>query len=200
MQHSRGDEGLEIIRLRRNRRLSRSVNRQIIDARQRRRVDRPAVQREWSLFGADVHGVRSAAARAAPVAESTTQPPVARFALAGLGGLPDGHAFEVRSVRIRITHGVYHRKAPVLVQLVSAAHRWMKPELLVEPEHIAFGHTQCRPTLRVAIVGVGDDHVQAVVAAFELNDDEYTTGGLALGRRGESRNESGDEWRKREER
>ncbi len=90
----------------------------------------------------------------------------------GVGRLPDVHRLEVLALRVRVADALDDAQEPVLIQPVECRQLGMKAQVLIDLVNLAGGQPQGRPGLGVEIIGVGDDGVQAVVAAGKLDDDE----------------------------
>jgi hypothetical protein len=71
-----------------------------------------------------------------------------------------------------VAASVDDRHPPVLEQPFEADHRGVEAEVIVDLEDLAIRNTEMRPGAVVRGVPVGNDGVQAVVAARQLEHDE----------------------------
>ncbi len=107
-----------------------------------------------------------------------TEPAVARAR--ELGGVPDVHGLEVRAVGVGVPDALDNGAQPVVVQLLDARQRPVQgdalralgadarqlEQLVLAPE------ADARADAVVVVVAEGDDGVEPVVAARELDDDQ----------------------------
>ena len=83
---------------------------------------------------------------------------------------------EVRTVRVRITHTLHDRQLPVLEQL-----RQSRSSAGCRPTRSSIFRTSCGfdpqrwPMFAILVVAIGNDRVEAVVAAVELDDNQDTS-------------------------
>ena len=78
----------------------------------------------------------------------------------------------MRAGRIGITHVRNERQPPFLKQLLQLDHLRMQAEVIVELEHLLGGNADPRTHLVIVIVGVGNERVESVISAGQLQDHE----------------------------
>jgi hypothetical protein len=143
--------------------------------------------------GADVDGFEGVVGAAQGVIEVVAEPALGLVFL-GVGGLPDFHGAEVRAVGLGVAAAVDDGELAGVKEVLEAGHAGVEGEVVVELVELVFDGDGGAGFF-VGVVGEGDDGVEAVVAAGELDDDEDVVVGElgALGDVGEG--ELGDEGR-----
>ena len=86
----------------------------------------------------------------------------------GIGRLPDVHRLEVRAVGVGVADALHDRQLPLLPQRPEALHAGVQADVVVQADDHVLGLAQRGPGLVVEVVGVGNDGVEAVVAAGHL--------------------------------
>src|SRR4051812_25973910 len=102
------------------------------------------------------------------------------------GRLPNAHAAEMRPVGIRVTHALDDREPAVVEEFFGGLHLRMKTNMIVELVKFSRIQPESITVTTVAVVGVGDDRIDSVVAAIKLDDDEHPATGLGSRRAGDS--------------
>ena len=119
----------------------------------------------------EVHAGQHVLGPGIQVADDAAQPALCahffRFA-----GVPDIHAAEMRAVGRRIADAVDDGHLAGVIQGLDLGQRRVKAELVVDMKDPVSGNPNGGPVVVVTAVGVGNDGVQVVVAAGELDDDE----------------------------
>src|SRR5207244_1851078 len=77
-----------------------------------------------------------------------------------------------RTVRIRITDALNDSQAAAAQQRLQTGEGVVQADVVIDAEDFVPAQPQRRAGLVVEVVGVGDDGVQAVVAAGEFDDDQ----------------------------
>src|SRR5690606_37250403 len=103
------------------------------------------------------------------VVEESAEPAVPDAA--GVGGLPDVHGREVRAVGVGVPDALHDREQAGVVQFLHPGHGRVQANGVVraEPEDIALGYRDAGAGPVVVRVAEGDDGVEPVVAAAELD-------------------------------
>ena len=86
----------------------------------------------------------------------------------GVGRMPDIHRLEVRTLRVGIADALQHRELTPVPQRPEALHPGIQADVIVQPDDHVLRLAQRGPRLVIQVVGVGDDGVEPVVAAREL--------------------------------
>jgi hypothetical protein len=89
-----------------------------------------------------------------------------------MGQLPGRRALEVRSARVRMADALRDDQLPRLQQVAEAPERRVQADTVVDLDQLVPGQPKGLAMLGVALVGEGDDRVDAVVAAVQFQDDE----------------------------
>jgi len=89
-----------------------------------------------------------------------------------IGRLPGAHGRVVLAARVRITDALHHAQVPVVEQSSKPLQPRMEAEHRIDLVQLRGRQGQRRATLGVQIESVGDDSVQAVVAAGKLDHDD----------------------------
>ena len=95
--------------------------------------------------------------------------------------LPDEHRLEVREVRAGVADAVDDGELLAVPQRLQCAELRMQAEVVVQRHHLAGGHHQRRPELRIGRVAIRHERVQPVVAAGELDDHQRLRRRLGCG-------------------
>jgi hypothetical protein len=66
-----------------------------------------------------------------------------------------------------------NRYVTVLIHLLDLAHRGVESDPVVEAQNVFIGHVYDWAVVLVERIGVGDDRVEVVVSAGELENDDY---------------------------
>src|SRR5262245_11948431 len=111
--------------------------------------------------------------------------------------MPDGHALEVRAIGVGITGALNDSEPSILEQIGRGLHVGVKTDGVVYLVDFVGLHAQLATDAGVVFVGVGNDRVQAIVAAIELNDNELAAVGFGVSGERRTRKEG---WDKRSER
>jgi hypothetical protein len=98
--------------------------------------------------------------------------PAKRLAAVRRPRVPESHRREMRQARMFVSTSVHHRQQPVFVQSFEADHRRMKTEAVGGLDDVTVRDSELWPRPVIGRVAVGNDGVQAVVAARQLDDDE----------------------------
>ena len=106
--------------------------------------------------------------------------PASRSGSLGLGRLPDVHGLEVRTLRVRVADALHDRQLSFLPHRPEAPHAGVEADVVVQADDHVLGLAQRGPGLVVQVVGVGNDGVEAVIAAGHLEHDQD----VVLARRG----------------
>ena len=107
----------------------------------------------------------------AGVVEITAEPAGGR-AVVGVAGLPDGGRDEVGAVRIRIADALHDAEVAFLEQGAEERHGRVQADMVVEPDDFLFLLRETRTGFMIGIVAEGDERVESVVPAGELEHDE----------------------------
>ena len=107
----------------------------------------------------------------AGVVEVAAEPAGVR-AVVGVAGFPDRGGDEVRAVRVRIADALDDAEIAFLEQRAEEGHRGVQADVVAELDDVLFLLREARPRLVIGVVGVGDQGVEPVVAAGELEHDE----------------------------
>ena len=146
--------------------------------------DRPAARRPGQGQGqaawADVQNRH--AARMVVGLDRRPAQPAGRDPL-GIGRLPDVHGLEVRALGVRVADALHDRQLSLFPHRPEALHAGVQADVVVQADHHVLGLAQRGPGLVVQVVGVGNDGVEAVVAAGHLQHDQD----VVLARRGRLR-------------
>ena len=89
----------------------------------------------------------------------------------GVGGFPDGGGDEVRAVRIRIADALDDAEVAFLEQRAEEGHRGVQADVVAELDDFLFLLGEARPGLVIGVIREGDERVEPVIAAGELEDD-----------------------------
>ena len=102
-----------------------------------------------------------------------TQPTVTGIFLSiGPSLMPDGHAAEMRSIRIRIPHSLKNRHSPIFDHSGHGFHRGMQPDFGIEFDDLSHGYLQLLAATLVVFVSERNHGIQPVIAAIKLPDDQ----------------------------
>ena len=105
------------------------------------------------------------------VADDAAQPALGadlfRFA-----GVPDVHAAEVGAVGRRIADAVDDGDLAGIIEIFDFRDGWIEAEMVVDGQHPVGGDADGGTAIVVTAVSIGNDGVEVVVAAGELDDDE----------------------------
>ena len=120
------------------------------------------------------------ALRRGALVDRAGEPAGCRLVVVEPGRLPDRHALEVRPVRVGIAHALHDRQ-PLLARAAwKSFERRMQTDVVVDFLDVRRRDLDRRPLLSIFVVAIGDDGVQAVVAAVELDDDEDAAASTAV--------------------
>ncbi len=97
----------------------------------------------------------------------------------------------MRLVGIRIADALHDREPPIVKQVGRVAHRGIETDRVAKPPHTVFGHGELGSHAIVGLVGIGDDHVEPIVTAGELNHDENPVVGQRTRTAGRLREKAG---------
>ncbi len=86
----------------------------------------------------------------------------------------------MRALRVGIADALHDRQLALLPQRPQALHAGVQADVVVQADDDVFGLAQSGPGLMVEIVGVGNDGVDAVIAAAHLQHNQD----VVLARRG----------------
>ena len=81
-------------------------------------------------------------------------------------------------VRVRVARALHNRQPALIVERLHAAHHRAEADGVSQGQHFAGIMGQHRPGAFINWVGVGNDRVEAVVTAGELNDNQRASGSL----------------------
>ncbi len=95
--------------------------------------------------------------------------------------MPVGHGGEVRIGRILVTAAMNNGHLAVFIEALESSHARIESKVVVDDAQFVLGNAYIRPLLIIGIVAVGHNSIQAIVAAGELEYDEYLATGGRLG-------------------
>ena len=78
----------------------------------------------------------------------------------------------MRALRVRVADALHDRQLPLLPHRPEASHRGVQPDVVVQANDVVPGLAERGPSLVVQVVGIGDDGVEAVIAAGQLQHDQ----------------------------
>ena len=133
---------------------------------------RAAARERSQVVGADDHAVRGEAARDRRRGERARQPAVRQVLIGLRCGVPDLDRAEVRQVRIRITDALKHGQSPVLPQRQERREGRMQSRAVGQLHHRIARDRDLRPQRVIVGIGVGDQRVEAVVAALQFDQHQ----------------------------
>src|SRR5262245_10183827 len=102
--------------------------------------------------------------------------PSERLAAVGYARVPEPHRGKVREARMVVAAAMNDRDRPVLAQPVEPDHRLMEPESISPLDRVALPNADRRPGAVIGGVAVGNDGIESIVAARQLDDDEDALG------------------------
>ena len=105
------------------------------------------------------------------VADDAAQPAL-RADLFGLAGVPDVHAAEVGTVGRGVADAVDDGHLAGVVQRLDFGQGGVEGKMVVDGQGGGGGDAHGGAAVVIAPVGIGDDGIEAIVAAGELDDDE----------------------------
>jgi len=119
---------------------------------------------------ADVRRLEGAILAAAGVVEVAPDS-AGRLRDVGAGRGPDVGRAEVGAVGVGVADPLHHRHVTGVVEALEGAEGGVEADQIVEGEHVALVDRDRRADLIVGGVAVGDDGVEGIVAAAELDDE-----------------------------
>ena len=81
---------------------------------------------------------------------------------------------------VLVTAAMNNCHLAVFVEALESSHARVESKVVVDDAQFVLGNAYIRPLSIIGIVAIGYDSVQAIVAAGELEYDEYLTGSCSL--------------------
>ena len=135
-------------------------------------------------FFADRHADRRIRT-GATIVEVTAEPSFTQRAIGIGSGLPDFSGTKMRAIRIRITDALHNRNVSFVVERFYAGESWIERNVVVDLEDLIRSEPKPRPSDVISVIGVGNDHVESVVATRHLqhhqNRSVFARDGLRRG-------------------
>jgi hypothetical protein len=92
--------------------------------------------------------------------------------------MPDIHRAEVGTARFGIANTLDDRHFPFIIELFDRSHRGMKPDGVIDRQHLILGNADFWPVIAVQGVAVRDNSIQAVVTPGQLQDNQNRSFGV----------------------
>ena len=99
----------------------------------------------------------------------------------GFGGLPDLHGAEVAAIGVGVADALDDGELFAVVQRLHAGHGRVQADVVGQAKYLAVGLCQGGAVPAISVVAVGDDSVEAVVAARQLDDHQGAHGARRAG-------------------
>ena len=122
--------------------------------------------------GAEVDGGHDVVGLGVHVADRLAQPAFVAD-LGRLGGMPDVHRAEVGAAGHRVADAVDYGDLAVVKEVLDRAHGRVEAVLVVQRNYVFLLYADVGPVVYVLRIGVRDNAVEIVVAARELDNDEF---------------------------
>ena len=93
--------------------------------------------------------------------------------LVRLAGMPDVHGSEVGAGRVLESDAVDDCQLAVVIEVFKRVHIRPETQLVIYGHNQVFGDVDLGPVVPVQAIGIGNDRVQVIVGAGELQDDQH---------------------------
>ena len=111
-------------------------------------------------------------AAGAGIVEIPAEPAVGDGFAFGIGGVPDFHGSKVGPVGIRVADALDHSHLAGFVEVAEFREIGVEADGVVELQNLVGRDADCRARPVIGVHAVRHNHVEAVIAAAHLDDDE----------------------------
>lgn len=99
--------------------------------------------------------------------------PTMAFELVGVaGGMPDFHGPKMGAIGVGITDALDNGQVALIQELVETAQGGVEGQVLIDFQQVLIGQGQAGSGASVMVIGPGDQGIEAIVAASQLEDHQ----------------------------
>ncbi len=121
---------------------------------------------------AEVDTLKDVLPRGVEIADHPTGPPLGTDSV-WLAGMPDVHRTEVRAGRIGVTNAMDDGDLALIIEPFHWSHVGVEAQRIVNGQDLVLGDTDIWPVVPVEGVRIGNNRVEVVIGARELQDHHH---------------------------